>query len=434
MRNKIIDKWMLLLMAVLLTACNGSNEENNGSSDEEDCYLEIYVYAPGRPIVTRGDEGEIDPISDDESKVTSLKIWVFKYADADGTPVGYLEADPSLLSATTPRKYLMKLDRDFVKNPTNVDVYVVANAESDNAENPLLTTMNGTPITLDGQTTRSQLNDAVIASNHFGIGTPLVSEVPANGLPMSAVLRNQPIFGSFPTLHVGEDNKMATLELTRAVSKLRFVLCRIKEAESTSKKFVSIDGIQLNGSQIPTTSYLMPGTYSYTGKYDGNPIIYVNAENKLTDIPAVDNPLVYVYDTQSAQEYEDLIDAAVKSKLSWLINYGTEKGIPELSGLTESSTLPQLKQIGLTYLRESDKQLAGVINYTYQEKEGDNEVQVQATADFTMAAPGDFLRNHSWIVYVYYMDSKIHVLTVVRIGMKEWVSDGQPESPWFYNW
>ena len=104
-------------MAVLLTACNGSNEENNGSSDEEDCYLEIYVYAPGRPIVTRGDEGEIDP-TDDESKVTSLKIWVFKYAD--GTPVGYLEADPSLLSATTPRKYLMKLDRDFVKNPTNV--------------------------------------------------------------------------------------------------------------------------------------------------------------------------------------------------------------------------------------------------------------------------------------------------------------------------
>lgn len=424
MRNKIIDKWMLLLMAVLLTACSGSNEENNGSSDEEDCYLEIYVYAPGRPIVTRGDEGEIDP-TDDESKVTSLKIWVFKYADADGTPVGYLEADPSLLSATTPRKYLMKLDRDFVKNPTNVDVYVVANAESDNAENPLLTTTNGTPISLNSQTTRKQLNDAVIASNHFGIGTPL----PANGLPMSAVLRNQPIFGSFPTLHVGEDNKMATLELTRAVSKLRFVLCRIKEAKSTSKKFVSIDGIQLNGGQIPTTSYLMPGTYSYTGKYDGNPIIYVNAENKLTDIPAVDNPLVYVYDTQSAQEYENLIDAAVKSDLDKLKAYGQANNIDELKNLT-ADDLPQLKQLGLTYLRESDKQLAGVINYTY--KEGENEVQ--ATADFTMAAPGDFLRNHSWIVYVYYMDSKIHVLTVVRIGMKEWVSDGQPESPWFYNW
>ena len=427
MRNKIIDKWMLLLMAVLLTACNGSNEENNGSSDEEDCYLEIYVYAPGRPIVTRGDEGEIDP-TDDESKVTSLKIWVFKYAD--GTPVGYLEADPSLLSATTPRKYLMKLDREFVKNPTNVDVYVVANAES-----YVTSTDENETIELKESTTRSQLDKAVIGQTSFGISSPSrVESVPQEGLPMSAVLRNQPIFGSFPTLHVGEDNKMATLELTRAVSKLRFVLCRIKEAESTSKKFVSIDGIQLNGSQIPTTSYLMPGTYSYTGKYDGNPIIYVNAENKLTDIPAVDNPLVYVYDTQSAQEYEDLIDAAVKSKLSWLINYGTEKGIPELSGLTASSPLPQLKQIGLTYLRESDKQLAGVINYTYKEKEGDNEVQVQATADFTMAAPGDFLRNHSWIVYVYYMDSKIHVLTVVRIGMKEWVSDGQPESPWFYNW
>ena len=425
MRNKIIDKWMLLLMAVLLTACSGGNEENNGPSEEEDCFLEIYVYAPGRPIVTRGDEGEIDP-TDDESKVTSLKIWVFKYAD--GTPVGYLEADPSLLSATTPRKYLMKLDREFVKNPTNVDVYVVANAES-----YVNSTDENETIELKESTKRSQLDKAVIGQTSFGISiSSRVESVPQEGLPMSAVLRNQPIFGSFPTLHVGEDNKMATLELTRAVSKLRFVLCRM-EAESTSKKFVSIDGIQLNGGQIPTTSYLMPGTYSYTGKYDGNPIIYVNAENKLTDIPAVDNPLVYVYDTQSAQEYENLIDAAVKSDLDKLKAYGQANNIDELKNLT-ADDLPQLKQLGLTYLRESDKQLAGVINYTYKEIEGDNEVQVQATADFTMAAPGDFLRNHSWIVYVYYMDSKIHVLTVVRIGMKEWVSDGQPESPWFYNW
>lgn len=408
--NNIIG--VVLLMAVLLTACSGGNEENNGSPEEEDCFLEIYVYAPGRPIVTRGDEGEIAPISDDEndeSKVTSLKIWVYRYAD--GSPVGYLEADPSLLSATTPRKYLMKLNREFVTNPTNVDVYVVANAE----------------IALDENTTRSQLDEAVIGQTSFGVSSP-VGAVPTEGLPMSAVLKNQPIFGTFPTLHVGEDNKMATLELTRAVSKLRFVLCRIKETESTSKKFVSIDGIRLNGGQIPTTSYLMPGTYDYTGKYDDNPIIYVNEANKLSDIPAVDNPLDYVYDTQNAQEYEDLIDAAVSGDIAWLKQYGTANNIDELKNLEGNA--PQLKQLGLTYLRESDKQLAGVINYTYKEGETD----VHATADFSMAAPGDFLRNHSWIVYIYYMDSKIHVLTVVRIGMKEWVSDGQPESPWFYNW
>lgn len=425
MRNKIIDKWMLLLMAVLLTACSGSNEENNGSSDEEDCFLEIYVYAPGRPIVTRGDEGEIDP-TDDESKVTSLKIWVFKYAD--GTPVGYLEADPSLLSATTPRKYLMKLDREFVKNPTNVDVYVVANAES-----YVNSTDENETIELKESTKRSQLDKAVIGQTSFGISSR-VESVPQEGLPMSAVLRNQPIFGSFPTLHVGEDNKMATLELTRAVSKLRFVLCRIKEAESTSKKFVSIDGIQLNGGQIPTTSYLMPGTYNYSN-YELGAITFEDDDfdenHKLLPgkIPQVVNPLVYTYETQAAQDYENLIDAAVKSDLDKLKAYGQANNIDELKNLT-ADDLPQLKQLGLTYLRESDKQLAGVINYTY--KEGENEVS--ATAKFTIAAPGDFLRNHSWIVYVYYMDSKIHVLTVVRIGMKEWVSDGQPESPWFYNW
>jgi hypothetical protein len=51
-----------------------------------------------------------------------------------------------------------------------------------------------------------------------------------------------------------------------------------------------------------------------------------------------------------------------------------------------------------------------------------------------MAAAGDFLRNHSWIVYIYYLDSKIYTLTVTYVGMKEWVADGQPESPYFYNW
>ena len=57
MTMRYIDRWMLLLLAVLLSACHSSDED----SPEQDCYLDIHVYAPDRPIVTRGDVGEVPP-------------------------------------------------------------------------------------------------------------------------------------------------------------------------------------------------------------------------------------------------------------------------------------------------------------------------------------------------------------------------------------
>ena len=414
MNIKNIDRWMLLLLAVLLTACHSDSKEEIVQPVEEDCYLDIYVYAPDRPVVTRSDVGEIAQRTIAESKVNTLQIWVFKHND--GSLVGYLNEVPSFLNETTGYEmYRMKVSRDFADNPQNVDVYVVANAGNS------VTKSDNTSVTLGDGTIRSELNEAMIGTDFFGT-TNLVSVVPDGGLPMSAVLKNQSITGSFPTLRIGTETEMATLRLTRAVSKLRFVLCRIKEKENTSKKFVSIDGIQLNGGQIPKTAYLMPGTYNYSGNYvsDNSDVINFvnpsNPEDKLIPndvenpsnpkiIPEVDDPLEYVYETEDAQTYETKIENAVKDGI--------------------------LRELGLTYLRESDKQLKGTITYTY--KDGDDTKSGQ-TADFLMAAPGDFLRNHSWIIYVYYMDSKIYTLTVTTIGMKKWTDDGNSETTTFYNW
>jgi hypothetical protein len=124
--------------------------------------------------------------------------------------------------------------------------------------------------------------------------------------------------------------------------------------------------------------------------------------------------LAYTYETQGAQEYEDLIDKAISG------NYKAHVGDENL------------KELGLTYLRESDKRLTGTITYTYNEN--NSLTDTQATATFSMANPGDFLRNHSWIVYVYYMDSKIYTLTVTHIGMRGWNPDPMEESPTVYNW
>ena len=417
MNIKNIDRWMLLLLAVLLTACHSDSKEEIVQPVEEDCYLDIYVYAPGRPIVTRADVGEIDPISDDESKVTTLQIWVFRHSDAENAKaVGYLDADPTFLNEKKQQKYQLLLDKSFANNPQSVDVYVVANTAT-------------CGLAFVENTTRSDLNDAKIGKGepvsgecYFGPDEK-VSVIPSDGIPMSAVLKNQPITGLFPTLRIGnETDGIVIMELTRAVSKLRFVLCRIKEKENTSKKFVSIDGIQLNGGQIPKTAYLMPGTYNYVGNYvsDNSDVINFvnpsNPEDKLIPnddenpsnpkiIPEVDDPLEYVYETEDAQTYETKIENAVKDGI--------------------------LRELGLTYLRESDKQLKGTITYTY--KDGDDTKSGQ-TADFLMAAPGDFLRNHSWIIYVYYMDSKIYTLTVTTIGMKKWTDDGNSETTTFYNW
>ena len=153
----------------------------------------------------------------------------------------------------------------------------------------------------------------------------------------------------------------------------------------------------------------MPGTYNYSS-YVSDDITFEDDDfenHKLLPkkIPDVDNPLDYTYETQAAQDYETMIDAAVEAG--------------------------SLKQLGPTYLRESDKQLTGTISYTYKDNSID---KTPDPVTFSMAGAGDFLRNHSWIVYIYYMDSKIHVLTVTHIGMKKWTSDGNPEDATFYNW
>ena len=401
--------WMLLVI-MLLTAC--SDHSGEGSDENGDCFLNIYVYAPGHPMLTRADVGEIAHREIAESTVHTLQIWVFKHSNGD--LVGYLNATPSFLNETNGQElFRMKVEKEFADNPENVDVYVVANAGSCglvDGENKL---------TLGESTTRAELDAQMIGANYFGVSNP-VSSVPTAGLPMSGVEKDQPIYGSYPTLRVGTQDAMTTVQLTRAVSKLRFVLCRI--ASEDDKELVSIDRIQLDGGMIPTESYLMPGTYTYSSDpvastdYETNPIVYVNTDNKLlkADIPTVVNPMKYAYETQAAQDYEDMINGAIA---------GTYKA---------NENDEELKELGPTYLRESDKQLTGTIHYTIENLS--THQQTNKVASFSMAAPGDFLRNRSWIIYVFYMDAKIHVLTVTDMGVKSWTSDNINDDKSVYNW
>ena len=315
------------------------------------------------------------------------------FKNSTGEKVGFIDTAPTFLNDTTGQeKFRMKVDKAFADAPENVDVYVMANTLS-------------CGLTFGEATTRAAL-DAAVIKNHFGT-TSLISTVTDNGLPMSAVLKNQPIQGTFPALRIGTENEMAVLQLTRAVSKLRFVLCQ--RSTDTDRTLVRIDTISLDRNQIPDSTWLIPrDVKNYT--YNHAAIKYGPIEKD--DIPKVEDPLVYLYETQSAQDYEDLINAAVHHKNG------------------EGQPAPLLKEVGPTYLRESDKQLTGTIHYTYKE----SNTETKVSTEFSMAAPGDFLRNHSWIVYIFYMGTKIHVQVVTHIGMRTWDTSGEEKNTSVYNW
>jgi hypothetical protein len=113
----------------------------------------------------------------------------------------------------------------------------------------------------------------------------------------------------------------------------------------------------------------------------------------LKDIAKTADPTKYLYFEQEAQAYEDTIAAA------------------------------NLTVRGPVYLRESDKQLEGTI--TYKIAGGEDQ-----TVDFQMHQAGDFLRNHTWIVYAYYSGSDR--LQVQSLYVKEWGLEEKNHE--LYNW
>lgn len=407
-RIRDIEQWLMLLLAVvMLAACSSGDSDETPSSRDGDCYIEFYVYQPDRPMVTRAsDDAVIDPL-ENESTIHSLKIWVFRHAD--GEKLGYLAVNETtddnttddkkagktllgIMNATGQQMFKMKVPAYFADNPENVDVYVVAN-ESDGG------------VSLGENSTREDIKAAKITS--FGVranysDNEVIKAVSSDGLPMSAMLEDQSIYGSFPTLRIGDATQIATLRLTRAVSKLRFVICRKTEDLANDKRILeSITSIKLNASMIPTQSFLMPVAASSYESYVATAMDYGGIAK--TTIPTIDDPLQYAYTTQTPEAYEALIKG------------GVNKG--------------DLKEFGITYLRESPKQLTGTIEYQITE----NSTTTAESATFSMSAPGEFMRNHSWIIYIYFMDEKLHVLTVTNIGMRNWVEGGSQNNT-VYNW
>ena len=129
------------------------------------------------------------------------------------------------------------------------------------------------------------------------------------GLPYSAVGKNLLLEDDYPdALYI------STLELVRAVSKVRVVVSQIA---GNSMNF-SITGLQLDGGLISTKEYLFNDTSNpykidksdATASYVSEPLKLVTSEILKTEINGCSSPSKYAYSSSmTAQEYENLIQS-----------------------------------------------------------------------------------------------------------------------------
>ena len=408
----------MLMLLLLLTACSSDDDTQN-----ENPVLKIYVYSPDHPIVTRVDnpDPDVNPL-DAESAINTLQVWVFKHLEPNnqnyGTSkaIGYISTNGAEISSETNQGTLVMniTDPDFIKNKPKVDVYVAANVKSANCG-----------FTLDVNSTRQNLIDAKIADGKFGINNvgEVVKAVPTDGLPMSGVLKNQPVFGTAPIFGVGTEGNLAKVKLVRALSKIHFVFCCIKDDINHQVKSISLDG-----SKIYKREYLfLDGEYSATGGLTGgpgyrykvdatnNPLLsgaktIMNTKTTIDPMKSTDkDPSFYEWTNQTGQAYETLI-------------------AENLIRIVDGVKVGDLNDLGTYYLHESDKQVEGTITYL------DNNVEKSATFKISNQLeflPGDVGRNHTWIVYAYFNYAK--GLEVVTVKVNDW-EETDPETHEVYNW
>ena len=361
----------LLLPVVVLAACSRSYDQPEAPE------LSITIAFPENFVPeTRATVGEI-PAESSENVIRDLAIWVFYSSGANAhQKVGSLLVNsPSELPiAGGVRKYALRVDQAFMLERPQVDVFVLVNRASINC-------------TLTENSSWDDVNGALFGGDPYFSPNVPISAVPANGLPMSGVGKALTVGGEEPFL------KVPTISVGRAVSKLRFVFCQMTENGNPVDVF-NITGISLSG-QIGQNEKLLTdqvySTHTYlTRLFDSSGYVDLN-KSWTTGLPEPArnaSPGTYLYDgSQTTQEYEDLIDGGISAGV--------------------------LTQWGLTYLRETDKQLSGTISYTV----GTGASMRSKTATFTMDA-GDFTRNHSWIIYGYFIGGRL----VVQPTVLPWIA------------
>ncbi len=429
-----------LLLAVLLTACSGSSDslEEPETLPEGQSVLNIYVFAPGQAVPTRANEGEVAVNPDAENAINLLQIWVFTHEDIPGL-VTYFETTTFMATSDEEtKKFELPIPDDFANNASrpNVDVYVLANVSSLNCG-----------LSFDENTSRDELENALLRGNYFGLSDTPATEVPFEGLPMSGVLRNQPVTGERPILTLGpSSSELAKVKLARAVSRVRFVFSCSNDFDGLKINSVTLDNGVIpdeeylfltdanNPYGYPDNDYNIKGTaYNVVDETHPAPSLFSISETAICADPAyyawdrLVNDMTIQNPSVTSQALAEAYEALINEGLSSNVEATLSDDDPPIV-IDPGHELPRLSERRV-YLRESDKQLSGTITYQVKEKGATNYGSEQ-TATFVMDANGDFSRNHTWIVYSYLAWAKMNI---VAIFINKW-EKAEPADYTLYNW
>lgn len=385
-----------LLMVGAMASC--SENENTETAQSDNAYLSL-SFSTGTGNSTRAGESHTeDVLANNESKADpnsesdfhSIKVWVFQSGtNEDANPIAYKEEALKDINGSY-NLQLRFLRKIAGKEVENIDLYILANSESTNIQDKL-SGKNFSSIT------RKELQNISFDST-FGIqdNNPQNTKVPETGLPISRAITNISVEKHVGTTEAEAATKGIKIPLVRAVSKLHFYFAR-----KTGTENVKVTSIEVEGNTIPTASYIFPDETEYkenddnqvvtSNKYNVNSNGYVSTVLKLNgvetdNIKEVEDPEKFKKnETQTAQDYLDAFKKA---------------------GIAPHN---------LCYLRETTKAIKGKIHYSLGTEE--------KSVDFSIPTGGKAIRNRELVVYGYFLNGQMGMLTVTPT-IKEWQDGG----------
>lgn len=350
-----VRKFIWIWAAAACVLCGCQREPLSGEPTGTLC---VRLRLP-ESLTSKADSWEGLSPTDAETVMKDLRIWVYLSEDFDATRkagyrLGYINPNQGTYRQTGfEDRYFLIVPAEIAQAQPDVDVYVLANTAS----------LNLKSYQKEGVSC-SSLDALTFTGSYFGIkadGTPEYTALTSNGLPYSAVGKQLKMDGAYPSLNV------ETVTLERLVSKLRIVTSRLSDAVGPVVE-ATIDAVEIDGGQIPVQEYVFNDSgqpYKIGTDYVSQALSFPVPDS----IASNENPVEYAWNASYTPE-------AYEAKV--------------LSGIAAGD----LTEIGMCYLRESDKPLSGTIRYTMG--------GVQYTRSF-QAPAGGFARNHSWTVYFYFL-------------------------------
>lgn len=397
MTRQICTALAALLMVGAIASC--SENQDTETAENHDAYISLSFSSNSANSTRAGERRTEGMLADNESKadpnsesdIHSIKVWVFQSGtNEDANPIAYKEEALKDINGSY-NLQLRFLRKIAGKEVENIDLYILANSESTNIESKL----NGKDFS---SIPRKELQN-ICFDTTFGIqdnGNPQNTEVPETGLPISRAITNISVENHVGTTEAEAKTKGIKIPLVRAVSKLHFYFAR-----KTGIENVKVTSIEVEGNTIPTASYIFPDETEYkenddnqvvtSNKYDVNSTGYVSTVLKLNgvetdNIKEVEDPEKFKKnETQTAQDYLDAFKKA---------------------GIASHN---------LCYLRETTKAIKGKIHYSLGTEE--------KSVDFSIPTDGKAIRNRELVVYGYFLNGQIGMLTVTPT-IKEWQDGG----------